>query len=169
MICQACKKNPATVRVIDIQNVEHDGQPARSVRESRVCDACADQMGVPHAPILKGNVNIWKLLHQSIQRSRQEDETACPHCGMTVAEFKRKGRLGCPHDYEIFGDQLEGLLQRMHNATQHVGRLPGVAEGEVQRIQQLSELRARLEEAVREEQYESAARLRDEIKGLEDA
>jgi protein arginine kinase activator len=86
---------------------------------------------------------------------------------MSLAEFRSKGRLGCPKDYEVFRAHLDPLLLRVHNASAHRGRLPGMDEGTRQRLQQLSDLRAKLEAAIREEAYESAARLRDEIQELE--
>jgi protein arginine kinase activator len=86
---------------------------------------------------------------------------------MSLAEFRSKGRLGCPRDYEVFRAHLEPLLLRVHSAKEHRGRLPGNTEAVRSRTQQLTTLKAKLEAAIREEAYESAARLRDEIQELE--
>ena len=86
---------------------------------------------------------------------------------MTLAEFRQRGRMGCPKDYELFAPQLQELLERVHGATRHVGRRPGVDEGTLARMQRVTELRHALETAIREEAYESAARIRDELKTLQ--
>jgi len=165
MICELCKKQPATVHVTEI---------ARSAEKSHVlqkhmCEACASALELPSAPVVitKAPPDIWKLLRQSAQKARAEGSLACPHCGMSLAEFRSKGRFGCPKDYEVFRAHIEPLLLRVHNARSHRGRLPGGDDGSRQRSQHLSELRSKLEAAIREEAYESAARLRDEIQELE--
>jgi protein arginine kinase activator len=88
---------------------------------------------------------------------------------MTLDEFRKKGRLGCAKDYEVFGAHIGDLLERVHGARTHVGRIPGSSEADLERMKRLVELRSRLDVAIREEAYESAARLRDELKALEDA
>jgi protein arginine kinase activator len=164
IICELCKKQPATVHVTEI---------ARSAKQSQVlqkhmCEACASTLELPSAPVgTKPPPDIWKLLRQSAQKARAEGSLACPHCGMSLAEFRSKGRFGCPKDYEVFRAHIEPLLLRVHNAQAHRGRLPGRNEVALQRSQHLSELRTKLEAAIREEAYESAARLRDEIQELE--
>jgi protein arginine kinase activator len=167
MNCQACNENPATVHIIDIGPVPEDA--AHSVLlEKHVCEECARGMKLPHMELNpKGTVQFIKLLQEQVRRAREEGSLRCPDCGMTLAEFRSKGRLGCPNDYRVFQAQLQPLLQRIHNATQHIGRVPGIEDDELKRMQTLSELKSRLEEAVREEAYESAAALRDEIQSLE--
>jgi protein arginine kinase activator len=137
--------------------------------QKHLCEACARSLELPSAPLVigKGGPEFWKLLRQSAQKARAEGSLACPQCGMSLAEFRSKGRFGCPKDYEIFRAHIEPLLLRVHNAQTHRGRLPGLeAKGPVL-AQQLSDLRSKLEAAIREEAYESAARLRDEIQELE--
>jgi len=112
--------------------------------------------------------DIWKLLQFSAQQVRQSGKTlTCPDCGMTLTELRRRGRLGCPKDYEVFREYLDELLERMHGATEHVGRVPGLAEGELERVRKISDLKHELGQAINEEAYERAARLRDELKTLE--
>ncbi len=103
-----------------------EGQlPVWAFEEQHLCEACAQKTGVPFTQIKKTQLEIWKLLHATAQRQRRESSLACPDCGMTLAEFREKGRLGCPRDYEIFRDHLDRLLERVHNSDRHTGRLPG--------------------------------------------
>lgn len=92
---------------------------------------------------------------------------ACPHCGMTFKQFRSHGRLGCPHDYEEFHDDLLPLLESIHGETQHVGKYPPKVSDDNRRQYQLIRLRNELKTAVDEEAYERAAQLRDEIQSLE--
>jgi protein arginine kinase activator len=165
IICELCKKQPATVHVTEISRSEQDSR----VLQKHMCESCASSLELPSTPVViaKGPPDIWKLLRQSAQKARAEGSLACPSCGMSLAEFRSKGRFGCPRDYEVFRGHIEPLLLRVHNAQAHRGRLPGRDELTRQRSQQISELRSKLEAAIREEAYESAARLRDEIQGLE--
>jgi protein arginine kinase activator len=92
---------------------------------------------------------------------------ACPTCGMNLEELRRRGRVGCEGCYDAFRGYLDESLERLHGATRHTGRLPGVPEGEIQRRQQVEGLRGELDLAVRDEDYERAASIRDEIQTLE--
>lgn len=96
------------------------------------------------------------------------ESKACPVCGITMAEFRNLGRLGCPHDYEYFKDELEPLLINFHAETEHVGKRPArLAEG-TDAMTEIITLRKQMREAVKEEHYERAQELRDKIRKLED-
>ena len=84
----------------------------------------------------------------------------CPDCGIKFMEFRAEGRLGCPHDYRVFGRGLLPLLQRVHGATRHVGKVAAKRPGAIQRLR----LRSQLREAIAREDYEEAARLRDQLR-----
>jgi protein arginine kinase activator len=175
MKCQVCNKNVASVHVTEIPREHHEaarrGQRASAPAEKHICELCAQELKVPqmHVPLIaqKQVVDIWKLLHQSAKKARDAGGLACPECGMTLAEFRSKGRLGCPKDYEVFREHLMPLLERIHNAREHRGRLPHTSESDRERRQHLTDLRAKLEAAIKDEAYESAAELRDQIQELE--
>lgn len=139
---------------------------ALKIQEQHLCEACAQTAKLPHLPV-KGVAEIWKLLQASAQRSKREVGIVCPECGMSLMEFRQKGRLGCPKDYEVFGAQLRDLLERIHGANRHVGRLPGLDEASMLRLERVNELQSALESAIRDEAYEAAAKLRDELKSLQ--
>lgn len=184
MHCQICQKNRATVHVTEVatEPVPAKAQPgcvrSRAAEERHVCALCAHSLfGLVVAVAQpKVKVNIMKLL----QAAKEKSSLVCPDCGMSLAEFRSKGRLGCPKDYELFWPHLVPLLERVHNATAHVNQpgTPSDAEqdpdgeaaadpAEDERRAHLTDLRAKLETAIREEAYESAAKLRDAIEELE--
>jgi protein arginine kinase activator len=169
MICEHCNKFPASVRVTDIVYSDEqsgEGGSAHTVQERLLCEMCAHSMQLPKTPVGKTPLNIFQMLH-SARRTRRRNPVACAACGMDLDDFRRRGRLGCPACYETFRAQVGELLERVHGARTHVGRVPGVGEEELQRLQTLADLRQELDVAIREEDYESAARLRDRIQALE--
>jgi protein arginine kinase activator len=95
------------------------------------------------------------------------DKLVCPNCGITFKEFRSQGRLGCPHDYVAFQEELMPLLENIHGETQHAGKVPRRAPADSRKQYDLIRLRNELRQAVAEESYERAARLRDEIHALE--
>ncbi|HTF89709.1 MAG TPA: UvrB/UvrC motif-containing protein [Planctomycetota bacterium] len=166
-VCSSCQQAQATVLVTELVHGD-DPTTVVQVREQELCDACAQGQNLPHNPALKKSPQeILKLLHASAQRSRREPTIQCPDCGMTLLEFRQKGRMGCPKDYEVFGAHARELLERIHGATAHVGRLPGQDAAGLERSRRMSELQKELEAAIRQEAYEQAARLRDELKSLQ--
>jgi|688.fasta_scaffold317230_2 protein arginine kinase activator len=162
--CTACQKAIATVVVMDLTEGAVTGS-------QHLCQACAEQLGVgsPKAPKL--SPEILEDLLGSMQPARKgpRPTAGCPGCGMSVADFRSKGRLGCPRCYDAFRAELLPLLQRIHEAQAHTGRLPAVVGSAPQAPDErsLTDVRRRLEDAVRGERYEEAARLRDELRKLE--
>ncbi len=93
----------------------------------------------------------------------------CEHCGFTPADFKKTGRFGCPHCYESFKGMLKPMLENMHRDTRHRGKIPERALARYEFRERLDALRVELKEAVGDENYEHAAKLRDEIHRLENS
>jgi len=91
----------------------------------------------------------------------------CPVCGFSQADFKKTGRLGCSVCYVTFGEGLNTLLKAMHKGTEHVGKLPERAHRAIELNHRMRALSENLQKAVADENYETAASLRDQIKQLE--
>ena len=83
------------------------------------------------------------------------------------ADFKKTGRLGCSECYVTFAEGLGSLLKAMHKGTEHVGKLPERAQRTIALSQRMRALTENLQKAVADENYETAASLRDQIKTLE--
>ena len=160
--CDRCD-NQATVHLTEIKG----GQKT----ERHLCENCARSLHVPQAAkelqkLLKSfDPNVTAL----VKPSRGDTGTACPECGLTWSEFRQRGRFGCAHDYELFGNEVERLLKRIHGSVTYSGKSPrgggrvGVAPAAVDA---LSTARKALQAAIEAENYEEAARLRDEIAKL---
>jgi protein arginine kinase activator len=159
MKCQSCSQ-PATVHLTDIVN----GQK----KEVHLCQACAEQQQILKQQELNLPAILQSILGQHLGQLTDElARLTCPVCGIKYMEFRAEGRLGCPHDYNLFQAGLEPLLQRIHRSTRHVGKaprhrpLPAAAQAEI------LDLRSQLRTAVEAEAYEDAARLRDILRQKE--
>ncbi|MFT7485142.1 MAG: protein arginine kinase activator [Candidatus Paceibacteria bacterium] len=169
--CEHCHKNVATVTVIEIpprpKSGGDDGAAPQPHQQS-LCEICAQAKNLPHAPVVKKTFgDLWKLLQTSGEKPKEESTEACPDCGMTLGELRSRGRIGCARDYELFSSHIHQILQTVHGSTEHVGRVPGLSPDELGRMQAITVLRRDLDTAIKDEAYESAARIRDELKTLE--
>jgi protein arginine kinase activator len=163
MKCDNCGKS-ATVHLTEIKG-------GKKI-EKHLCEQCAAQNeGIPvkaHTPINELLTN-FVMAHSGLPK---ESGLACEHCGITWAEFRQSGLLGCDRDYEMFERDLTPLLQRAHEgATHHIGKVPTRRGGTgvpAKRQVDLSRLRKELARAVEAEDYEKAAKLRDQIRTAEE-
>jgi protein arginine kinase activator len=157
--CQACS-NPATVHLTDIK----DGQK----REIHLCEDCAEKQQFLKNQELNLSAIVQAVIGQHMPALADEmARLICPACGIKYMEFKAEGRLGCPCDYEVFQAALEPLLERIHRARRHVGKIPRHAVADAARQSELVQLRQQLRRAVEAEAYEEAARLRDLLRQKE--
>lgn len=158
MKCQYCS-NPATVHLTDLVK--------KQKKELHLCQACAEQQQLLKKNELNLQVIVQTLIGQHV--GPMPDELArlkCPHCGIRFLEFRQEGRLGCPHDYEVFEVGLRPLLERIHRSERHVGKMPQHRPDPCQ-LAEIAQLRQHLRAAVEREAYEEAARIRDLIRQKE--
>ena len=106
------------------------------------------------------------VLANMASKTAQTPDIVCPRCGEKYAEFQKTGMLGCAECYHAFRRELTPIITRMQGRAQHAGRRPPVSEEEKARQTHMEELRALMEAAVAEENFEEAARLRDELRSM---
>ncbi len=165
MKCQKCDKT-ATFHITELTG----GKP----QELHLCEehardylAPSEEEAPPSIPALAGMLAQQLAVGETAEELARLDQRACPVCGITFLEFRKLGRLGCPHDYECFGKELEPLLVNIHGETAHTGKVPRAGQGEAQEKTRLIRLRREMKEAVVKENYEKASQLRDEIRKVE--
>ena len=185
MYCDECKKNQANVHYTKVVNGHKE--------ERHLCEECARKLNLdadwqmPSFPSFKmmsdfpsfgmlpdfsmadfvgGFFNPQDKTEPYVQ-AVMPNTNACPVCGMTAGEFKKLGRVGCENCYKHFGEYMPGLLRRIHGSTSHVGKVPIRGEAKLASQHRIETLRARLKDAVNREDFELAAKLRDEIKVVE--
>ncbi|MDD5449456.1 MAG: UvrB/UvrC motif-containing protein [Candidatus Omnitrophica bacterium] len=160
MLCDICGKNEATVHLTEIINNE--------VTKLHLCEECAkdkasemeEHFGL--AELLAGLADFGGKLE-----SDEMTKLKCPNCGFTYMDFKKIGRLGCSECYTAFKKNLAPLLKRIHGADQHYGKAPIKAQKAAKVRDDAQALRASLQKAIELEEFEEAAKLRDQIKELE--
>lgn len=164
MKCDRCEK-PATFHITErVGEKEQWG-------EVHLCEDCArDYLSKPNSELSESVDNVLPQnlkLGQTADELAQLDQRVCPMCGITFYEFRHHGRLGCPHDYVCFEQELEPLLLNIHGVTAHSGKRPKRGTSNADDQTRLIRLRREMREAVQAEDYERASLLRDEIRSLE--
>lgn len=169
MKCQFCQINQGAVHVSEIEKWVGMGSPGNKIEVKHLCEMCAQQQNLPFAsPGVKASTNLWKLMNLTAKVEIKTTMLSCVGCGLTQAELRKKGRVGCPQCYEVFENDLETMLERIHGAAEHMGRVPGIANSyERERKDRIGDLKTRLESAIQSEQFEVAADLRDQLADLE--
>lgn len=164
MYCQNCKKNEATIHLTEISDGVRN--------EMHLCETCAGEQGIT----IKSSLPINELLGNLLSSAPPDEElfgttdkdSVCPNCGMTIDQYRKEGMLGCPQDYQVFEETLLPLIKKAHNGqTHHCDKTPSKMPQETKHQVELDELRQRLEVAVKSENYELAAKLRDKIAAYE--
>lgn len=167
MFCQECGKKPATLHFTKIINGEKT--------EFHICESCAREKGegIPGAPnsfsihsLLSGLLDFEHIGSSGINDIKPKS-AYCEECGLTYAQFTKIGRFGCSSCYREFADKLDPLLKRVHGSTVHIGKIPKRSGGQIQYKREIEQLRRDLQTKIEREEFESAAQLRDQIRGLE--
>jgi len=155
-LCQYCGKREAKIHFTEIR----EGKKT----EMHICEQCAQEKNMSLAfpavlsQLVKGG--------PAVPRETEAVPAACPGCGLAYAEFKAKGRLGCPRCYAAFGPVLIPLLEKVHGAAAHRGKTPERVKGVLASKRELQEIEEQLNAAVENEEYEKAAQLRDRIREM---
>lgn len=178
MKCQNCGKREANVRYSENINGRK--------KEYILCEECAEKLGINSKmnfdiPMNFGNLlggffedyNSMPSLLNSITNVK---ELKCNKCGTTYNDFINTGKFGCENCYSIFSDKLDGVLRNIQGDNIYKGRKGKQIEKEIEfknnkeenkENSKIDKLKEDLEKAVKDERYEDAAKIRDEIKKLE--
>lgn len=160
MLCDICNKNPATVHLTEIIDEQ--------MNELHLCEECARQKSMQ----MEQQFGLSDLLAglAEFEQPAQEKEAVslkCTNCGLTYGDFKKIGRLGCGECYSTFKKYLGPLLKRIHGSSAHFGKSPLKVTKVLKKKIDLSDLRYKLQKTIETEEFEEAARIRDQIKELE--
>jgi protein arginine kinase activator len=159
-LCEVCHKKKATVHYTEIIK--------NKMVKINLCENCAKEKGVDIyskfsiADLLSGLSDIEET--KSLVENRK-----CAHCEMSYQQFREVGRFGCSKCYLTFEEMLVPLLEVIHKHSKHVGKAPkrwsekAVTEVEVKTLEEA------LQKAIAKEEFEDAAKLRDQIRHLKEA
>ena len=166
MRCQQCEK-PATFHITELTDMEP--------QELHLCEDHAREY-LSHSettseletPQLANQLAAQLKVGQTTEELSRLDKQACPVCGITFYEFRSQGRLGCPHDYECFSEELEPLMVNIHGETGHKGKKPKRGAKTAGKATEMIRIRRQMKEAVDNEDYELASELRDRLKKMQE-
>jgi len=157
MKCSNCD-NEATVHLTQIVN--------NKIHKVDLCESCAQKKGVTDP---QGFSLAELLVKNSLHPVSAEKQATCPQCGLTTADIRRTGRLGCANCFSVFNSTLQPLLEDMHVGTTHKGKVPEHSLSRQNHEAELDGLRNALARAIETEAYEEAAKYRDRIHLIETA
>ena len=179
MLCDNCKKNEATVQFTEIIN--------GNKREMMLCEECSRKLGVNNINF-KLPIDFSSFFGDLISDYEEnsflpvfdsENGLRCKNCNTTYKEFLDTGMLGCSDCYDAFQDRIDYVLKRIQGSSDYQGRKcnqfledsKNVEKKKVDKENKKENKKEKLEEdlkkAIKEERYEDAAKIRDEIKKLE--
>jgi protein arginine kinase activator len=161
MQCSVCKEKPATVFLTHIENDK--------MHKVNLCEDCAKKKGVDNPTtfsLADADLLLGLGAAQEVAQTAGGVELKCPRCGFSQADFKKSGRLGCPECYQVFAEGLASLLKTMHKGTRHTGKTPEALRLSRDNEERFKSLQKKLAKAIMLEDFEQAAKVRDELKVL---
>lgn len=172
MLCQNCGKHNANVKYTQVINGDK--------LELYLCETCAQKMNINAKFNLDFNFdNIFSGFFNdaSIKTLPTQEILKCPGCGLTYSQFADSGKFGCESCYNTFSNRIDNILKKIHGNNRHVGKnsLKGIEnkgtttsiEKKVEKKTELEKLKEELQDCIKKEEYEKAAKIRDKIKEIE--
>jgi len=164
MLCEKCNQKQATILVQKSIN--------GNKTEMHLCQDCSSNeidAGISIDTLFNGLLN--SILTAAVEKHSHHKAHAlyepCPTCGMSYQQFKSTGRLGCENCYRVFSRELQAIIKNVQASHKHEGKYPQNFGHDMFIEKEAIRLRKLMDEAIRSENFEEAARLRDEIKGME--
>ena len=197
MLCQNCNKKVATVFISTIVNGQNSQMYLCTDCAKEFHDSMNPDMKIPfpindilsNMSFDENTVNdlieglkemeisgeLKGMLEQEhVVEGQQEEgnndkkaDITCSVCNTSFEDYKKTGKLGCSRCYSTFEKQLKPIIEGIYGYSEHIGKFPKNEFKDVQAIRAVEHLKQQLNIAIQEEEYEQAAKLRDEILELE--
>lgn len=184
MLCENCRKREANVKYSEnINGVK---------KELNLCEECSKKLGITqmsfNIPIdfsnFFGGFMEDFVTPEFMPLLQEIKQLKCNNCGYTFDDIAKTGKMGCEECYSVFEDRIDPILKKIQGSNHHIGRIGKIIDNKISnknnenKINQkddkpqkeqdrLSELKQELKQAIQEERYEEAAKIRDEIKKIE--
>lgn len=154
-MCDECGVNPATIHLTQIMQ--------NQTQVYHLCQECAGKKGI--------NISVNGEDSELLQGEEvSEPDKVCSRCGMKYSDFRSKGWLGCAECYHAFESEIDELLIQVHGSAVHKGKKYGVKGQEKVKVSgDIKRLRHELAAAIKNEEFEQAALLRDAIHNIKQA
>lgn len=174
MLCEVCNKNEATIHYTEVINGVKN--------ERHLCGECMQELNgnldgeFPFAKLIRGMLEAH--LRNGEIGANPTKHISCPKCQMTYNEFIKVGKFGCAECYGVFGPLITDHIKKIQGDITHKGKkyrryeeeaslqMEQVVEEPHNAKDEIAILEQKLQKALKIEDYEAAAKLRDEIKKL---
>ena len=178
MLCDNCGKRTANVRYTQIIN--------GNKKEMMLCEECSQKLGIRNMdfnmPLDFSSFlsDFWNEFQNTnfISTLTPINQLKCNKCGLLFEDFMNTGKFGCQECYNTFEDNLDELLKSIQGGNKHIGRIGKTQQvnkikenaqdksNKIREKTKLDKLQENLQLAIKEERYEDAAKIRDEISKL---
>lgn len=159
MLCQQCGKNPATTHIrTSINGVQ---------QEKMLCSECAAKENLGGLSSLFTGGLLGSLLKNDLSGTTAAGAIRCTRCGISFEEIARSGKVGCADCYKQFREKLTPTVERLHGKADHLGKVPQKGKPSQPQKSPLEQLKEELAKAIETQEFEQAAKLRDQIREME--
>lgn len=165
MFCFECKNKLATVHITKVVN--------NNVQELHLCADCANRKFAAPVVLFQPQFLLPNIISNLVaafaetEAQIQHTKEKCPVCGYSFSDFINTGLLGCGNCYAVFAKELNDVIRKVHGSTQHTGKVLRKNMPGSKTKRAIDEFKKQLDDLVKKEEYEKAAKLRDKIKALE--
>ena len=193
MLCQKCNKKVATVFISTIVNGKNTQMYLCTDCAKELHDNMNPDIKIPfpindiltNMELSEDTINEWinefkdmedkgqidELVQhenpETLQHNNQHEDITCNFCNTSFDEYKKTGKLGCGKCYSTFRKQLKPIIEWIYGYSEHIGKFPKNEFKDTEIVKTVEQLKEKLNMAIQEEEYEQAAKLRDEILQLE--
>lgn len=171
MICERCRMRLATLKYTEVINGK--------AMTRNICETCLREIqgdaavGFEMAGDAPGPKGVFAETPAEPEVASASvsvvPDKSCDFCGTKLSEVLQTGRVGSAACYEVFRVELEPVLREQHTAAAHRGKTPHETDKREHLRRELQSKRGMMRSALRTENYEEAARLRDAIRAIEES
>ena len=183
MLCDNCGKREANVKYSENINGRK--------KELNLCEECSQKLGITNMDFSMP-IDFSSFFGELMEDFETNDfmplfdevkTLKCDNCGYTFEDIVNTGKLGCGNCYNVFEERLDPIIKKIQGSNRHTGRIGKIMDNNIEKkindnnkekntnqkeISKIDKLQEDLKQAIKEERYEDAAKIRDEIKELED-
>ena len=181
MLCDNCGKREANVRYSENINGRK--------KELHLCEECSKKLGIENIDFnmpIDFSSFFGGLLedfgtNDFMPLFNEVKQLKCDNCGYTFEDIVNTGKLGCENCYSVFENRLDPIIKKIQGSNKHVGRTGKIIDSKISEkinnkdsktennkdVSKVEKLQNDLKKAIKEEKYEEAAKIRDEIKKIE--
>ncbi len=162
MRCDICGSSNAVIHIQQIAGKEEIN--------INICEKCAREKGLSInnkelSMSLKNLLTNFEQIKKAVET--RNNASVCSECGKTLDDLRKSGKAGCQGCYRDFNKYITGLFRNSAGVAKHRGKFPFKVNIMGRKMKEIGNLHLQLKRAVKKEDFEEAAYLRDRIRLME--